>query len=157
MRAKEDSFALPKPDSWPHYWGDYWKNESGEIYGILLFASPDTDAYLDYSGAGAMLFATSQYDLFGPATAWADRVKEHYAKECNYIAGSTIESDLWKGVYDTFSGCNSQNTTMFLVTMDSKTQPGEAVVQLKFVSSGEADIEVLAEMLAGMEILGKIP
>lgn len=156
LRGTEDSFAMPMPASWTDYSGDYWTDDQG-TYGIMMFASPDIDAFMDYRGAGGFLFVSSRPDIWGSALTWAESAKDYYAEECTHLAGDTIASPLWEGYVDTFTNCNSQNTVVYMITMDSKTQPGEVVVQLKFVSTSDADIEVLANMLNGLEILGEVP
>ena len=158
LKGPDDSVVLPVPVSWTDTADGYWETETSTV-GIRMLAAPDMEAFLDFSGVGAMLYASKLYDVIGGAETWADNMGNFYEEEwnCTAVGNETIETHTWVGVWDTYTNCNSQTTFMALFTMESKTQPGEAVAQLTFNYTGEADIEILAEMLMGLEIIGQLP
>ena len=158
LRGPDDSIVLPVPVSWTDTNEGYWESGTSTV-GVRMIAAPDVEAFLDFSGAGAMLYASRLYDSLGGAEIWAENMGNFYEEEwnCTCVGNETIETELWVGVWDTFTNCNSQTNFMALFTLESKIYPGEALAQLTYNYAGDADVEILAEMIMGLEVIGPLP
>lgn len=148
-----NALQVQVPVEWTEHRGNPWSMNDANV-GVSVVAAPNIQLFYDDWNTPGMFFGASrsliqQYD----ENTLLDTVK--FDQACSYGGREEYQDALYKGFYDTWTGCGGTETAFYVISVVPEDRAFIGLVQIQVVT--EADLEALDRIIRSFQVVGTLP
>jgi serine protease Do len=155
VQDNSGALTMEVPVAWSDLNGNPWEIEE-QVVGGAIVAAADLDAfYSTWTEPGVFFGASSMLlDVIAPEDL-LDFEDHDFSDECQYEGRKEYVDAAYKGLYDHYSNCGGEGST--LINLAAVPEDQAYVIWLQVQVVDEGDLDALDRILNSFQVVGELP
>jgi serine protease Do len=149
------SLTMAVPAEWNDVSGEAWVVDDQVVGGTISAAGNLESFYQTWGEPGVFFGASRVLAQTMNETNMLDHDANDFSGDCTYEGRKPYQDAVYKGLYDHYTNCGGQGTTLIVLSAVPENRGFLILLQVQVVS--QADLEALDNVLQSFEVIGTLP